>query len=260
MRAHWLTSEVQTILTAVMFFTRIPVPAAWIGYSEERLRRSARYLPIVGLLVGGISAVTFLAVSFILPVSVSLLLALAVGIWLTGGFHEDGLADFADGFGGGYTRERTLEIMKDSQIGSYGALALIFALALKITALAEMPPSFIPWCFIAAHSSSRLLAVSFMHTHSYARMGDSAAKSAPFAPPLKRRDLWVAAALGLVPLIAMPSALWLAFVPLLALRIWFARLLSRRLQGYTGDCLGAVQQIGEVLFYLSALALVWKSF
>jgi adenosylcobinamide-GDP ribazoletransferase len=259
MRSPWLASEVQAILAAVMFFTRIPVPA-WTKYSHERLQRSARYLPLIGILIGGISALVFVGASFLLPVSVSVMLALAAGIWLTGGFHEDGLADFADGFGGGYTREKTLEIMKDSRIGSYGALALILALALKATTLTEMPPSLIPWCFVAAHSMSRFLAVSFMHTHSYARSEDTSAKSAPFAPSLTRRDVWIASAFGIVPLIALPIGLLSTLLPLLILRTWFARLLTRRLQGYTGDCLGAVQQIGEVLFYVSVLALVWKSF
>jgi adenosylcobinamide-GDP ribazoletransferase len=244
---------------AVMFFTRIPV-SAWTTYSEERLQRSARYLPLLGLLIGGISALVFTAAAYLLPVSIAVLLALIAGIWLTGGFHEDGLADFADGFGGGYTKEQTLEIMKDSRIGSYGALALFLTLGLKATALAEMGPALVPWCLMAAHSSSRLLAATFLHTHAYARMDDAAAKSGAFAPALARKDLLYAALLGLAPLIFMPAILWAALLPLVLFRMGFARLLTRRLQGYTGDCLGAAQQIGEVLFYLSALVLVWKSF
>jgi adenosylcobinamide-GDP ribazoletransferase len=258
-RALWISNEIQTFLMAVMFFTRIPV-SAWTDYSEERLQRSSRYLPLLGLLIGGISALVFIAATYLLPVSIAVLLALITGIWLTGGFHEDGLADFADGFGGGYTKEKTLEIMKDSRIGSYGALVLFLALALKATALAEMDPALIPWCLMAAHSSSRLLATTFLHTHSYARMDDATAKSGVFAPSLARKDVVYAAIVGLAPLVFMPAILWMAMLPLVLFRVRFARLLTRRLQGYTGDCLGAAQQIGEVLFYLTALALVWKSF
>jgi adenosylcobinamide-GDP ribazoletransferase len=117
MSAQW-----RVFLAAVQYFTRLPVPAS-VGHSQQLLDDAARYFPAVGTLVGVASAATFFVGSLLLPPTVAALLAVGVAVWITGAFHEDGLADAIDGIGGGYERQRILEIMRDSRIGTYGAVA-----------------------------------------------------------------------------------------------------------------------------------------
>jgi len=131
-------------LLAVQFFTRIPVTgrlAEWVGYSPEMLRASAAHFPGIGVVIGGAAAAVFALLLLFLPdTSFTPLVAAALStvatVWLTGGFHEDGLADVADGLGGSYDRERALEIMKDSRVGAFGAMALVLALLCKVALLA----------------------------------------------------------------------------------------------------------------------------
>ena len=125
--------ELEYFFGALRFFTRLPVPA-WVGHSPAALNHSARYFPLVGLVVGLLGALVFAFASFFLPKTLAVLLAMAATLLATGAFHEDGWADMVDGFGGGWTRERTLEIMKDSSIGSYGTIALALMLVGKFMA------------------------------------------------------------------------------------------------------------------------------
>ena len=135
---------IKHFLLALQFFTRIPITgslAAWVGYSPPMLRSASAYFPLVGSLVGSFSAAVLLLASALLPSSdlgylLAAALATASSVWLTGGFHEDGLADTADALGGYVAAERALDIMKDSRIGSYGSLALILVLGIKISVLA----------------------------------------------------------------------------------------------------------------------------
>ena len=127
--------QLELFLTALGFFTRIPVPA-WVPWSPERLNHAARYFPLVGWVVGGVGAGAFLALALVLPVSLAVILSMAVTIRLTGAFHEDGLADTFDALGGHVSRERALQIMRDSRIGTYGAAALAFDLLLRWQAIA----------------------------------------------------------------------------------------------------------------------------
>src|SRR5271155_1493195 len=110
-----MKKEIKIFLTAVMFFTRIPCPS-WVDHSPEYLRESARYLPLVGIIVGAIGAIVYIVSSVIFPHAIALLLSMLVTILVTGAFHEDGLADMCDGFGGGFTKESILRIMSDSRI------------------------------------------------------------------------------------------------------------------------------------------------
>jgi adenosylcobinamide-GDP ribazoletransferase len=136
--------ELEYFFGAVRFFTRLPVPA-WVGHSAETLNHSARYFTLVGLIVGLHRRA---GLSCSLPSSsrstLAVLLSMATTLLVTGAFHEDGWADMVDGFGGGWTRERTLEIMKDSRIGSYGAIATGSAVARQVhAALVEL--DMLPW-------------------------------------------------------------------------------------------------------------------
>ena len=244
---------------AVRFFTRLPVPA-WVGHSADGLNRSARYFPAVGLLIGLLAALSFQIAALWLPRTLAVLVSMACTVRLTGAFHEDGLADTCDGFGGGWTPEQTLEIMKDSRLGSYGAIGLILMLVGKFVALLELPVLWLPAVLIAGHAVSRACATTLLRTLDYVR-ADASSKSKPLATRLSGGGLLVAygfALLALLPLLALEvAAVGAAIRGLLFAGLatwWCARLFRRRLGGYTGDCLGATQQVSELAFYLGLLA------
>jgi adenosylcobinamide-GDP ribazoletransferase len=243
------------LLLAVQFLTRLPVPAS-AGFTPERLTAATRYYPLVGALIGGLVAVIYALALLAWPPLVAVLLSIVASLLLTGAFHEDGLADMFDGVGGGLTRERALEIMKDSRIGTYGAAALILALALKAATLAAMPPPAVILALVAGHGLSRFSAVLVIATSAYVRDHGTAK---PVADGVSRESLLIATAT------AMPMALALAWglgpmaallgLAGLALGHWgMRRVFERKLGGYTGDCLGAVQQGSELGFYLGVLA------
>ena len=276
-------------LLALQFFTRIPVTgrlADWVGFSPAMLRASAAYFPAVGVVIGGLVVLLTAALMHYLPTSYAPLVAAALGtawsVWLTGAFHEDGLADVADGLGGSYERERALIIMKDSRVGAFGAIAVVLALLSKVALLAMLGAVSTLWmclALMAAHVVSRTWPLFIIRWLPH--VGDDAgSKSKPLADQISLASLllavawcvgalvacvWVAAALlagAAVPEVSLAQlqAVWyviacgaiasaLVFVYLLR---WF----GRRLQGFTGDCLGTTQQLCEIAFYLGcALAL-----
>ncbi len=244
-----MKQQLTLFLTALMFYTRIPVPK-WVPWSEEILNRSTRYLPLVGLLVGGIGSGVFAGLQQLFPVHLSLILSMLATIFVTGAFHEDGFADFCDGFGGGYTREKILTIMKDSRIGTYGSIGLTGMLATKFAGLISLTPETIPFALLSGHAFSRLMPVIVIFTSSYSR-DDATSKTKPVGKRSKSSDLLIAIALGLAPLSLFPWQIAATAVPvcLLIYRV-FKRYLEKKIGGYTGDCLGALQQISEVTFYL----------
>lgn len=255
MTMHTVRHELIAFLAAVRFFTRIPVSDR-VPHTAESLNHSARYFPAVGLLVGTVSAMAFSMAAFVLPTQVAILIAMISSIYLTGAFHEDGLSDMTDGLGGGWDKMRILEIMKDSRVGSYGVIAITMALLGKFVLLDSFDPLWIPFLLIAAHAFSRYCGVLIMAGLSYVRE-DTLSKSKPLATKLTRNALWVASAFGLLPLLLLPAnaALMGVAVGLLA-TIWLGRKLQKWLGGYTGDCLGATQQLSELAFYLGALAIL----
>lgn len=246
-------------LLALQFFTRIPVTgrlAAWVGYSPQMLRASAAHFPGVGWIVGGVAAAVFVAVSQGLPPLAAALLSTVATVWLTGAFHEDGLADVADGLGGSAQRERALEIMKDSRIGAFGAIALVLALGLKVALLAAIAAqgvAAVVAALLGAHVLSRLAPLFLIRFLPY--VGDSgASKSKPLADAIGGGALAVgilwsipAAAPVLLAQGAMKTGAMLLAV--VAAGAWMARLFRRRLQGFTGDGLGATQQVCELAVY-----------
>lgn len=244
--------QLRLVLTAIQYFTRLPVPR-WVGYSERQLNDASRYFPLVGILVGLFTGVVFVLTLRVFPQPIAVLLAMLSGILLTGGFHEDGLADTCDGFGGGQDRPQILAIMKDSRIGSYGVLGLVFALLLKFSALAMLPAAQFVAISAAAHAFSRFMAVSLIYTQRYVRDDDSA-RAKPAAQSLSHDAFACAALFALVPLVWLGTSGGMAAGVAMALRIIVAQYFYRRIGGYTGDCLGAVQQITEVGFYLGLLA------
>ncbi len=252
-------------LLALQFFTRIPVTgklAQWVGYSPAMLRASAAHFPGVGWLVGamvaGASALLFMSLppSAYVPLVVAVL-GTAAGVWLTGAFHEDGLADVADGLGGSPQREQALLIMKDSRVGAFGVLAVVLMLLAKVSLLAligSINEAVMCLGMFAAHVVSRMLPLVLIRAMPH--VGDVATtKSKPLADQISPGSLsvaclWTFSALALV--YYMDNGINL-IAPVLAATLallWMWRLFWRRLQGFTGDCLGATQQVCELAFYL----------
>lgn len=249
--------EIALFFAALGYFTRLPVPA-WVGYSADSLQASARWLPAVGWVIGGIGALVAVGASQIWPTMVAVLLAMAATIGTTGAFHEDGLSDTADGLGGGWEKARILEIMKDSRVGSYGVVALWLALAGKFALLTSIDATMLPWALVAGHAVSRFAAVTLMATMDYARADDSS-KARPLAARLSLGVLLFAFIFAFLPLLALPWQNALAGCALAALAtLWLAAKFRRWLGGYTGDCLGATQQVAEIAFYLG-LAAAWPA-
>jgi len=245
--------ELEYFFGAIRFFTRLPVPA-WVGHSAAALNRSARYFPAVGLIVGGIGALVYLAALQLWPQPVAVLLSMAATIYATGAFHEDGLADTVDGLGGGWDKLRILEIMKDSRVGSYGVIAMVLALLGKFALLAALDPALVPVALIAGHALSRFCSTALLATMDYVRE-DLLAKAKPLATRLTAGEMLVALAFGLVSLAFLPIPRLIAGVGLALLAtLWLAAKFRRWLGGYTGDCLGATQQVSELAFYLGLLA------
>ena len=160
--------ELATFFAALGYFTRLPVPG-WVGYSPDGLARAARYLPAIGLLVGGVGALVFWLAGQVWVQPVAVVLSMIATIALTGAFHEDGLGDTADGLGGGWDKAKILAIMKDSRVGSYGVIAIVLALLGKFALLSTLPAGQVVAALIAGHAVSRFCAVSLMATMDYAR-------------------------------------------------------------------------------------------
>jgi adenosylcobinamide-GDP ribazoletransferase len=255
----------QLFLTAIAFFTRLPVPSD-LPYSPDRLNRSALFFPLVGVVVALFCAVAFALAHLILPLSLAVLVSMAVSVRLTGAFHEDGWADSCDALGSAFTREDALRIMKDSRIGTYGAVGLFFMLSAKGVALFELarmaPEGEAAWVIatvlLVAHPLSRWVSTALIHIMPYVR-DDESGKSKPLAQALSQRDLAIASAFGLAPLLLLPMTLALLLVGIALLMLWRAFVfLNARLGGYTGDTLGATQQLCELLLYLGCVV-AWNS-
>jgi adenosylcobinamide-GDP ribazoletransferase len=246
-------TEIRLLLTAVQYFTRIRVPA-WVGHAQEQLAGAIRYFPVVGLIVGASGAATLWLAAQVLPAPLPAILATVVTVLMTGAIHEDGLADTCDGLGGGATRERALEIMKDPRIGAFGAIALILSLLLKISALSLMTLWTAMIALFAAHAFSRFCAVLFSFAGRYVGSAERS-RAAPVVTQVKRSDVLVAAVFGLPALVLCGRDAFVAVIVALVLLGLLFRWCVRRIGGYTGDTLGAAQQVTEIGFYVGLLAM-----
>lgn len=255
-----LKRETTYFLTALMFFTRIPIPIR-LDYSEAIMNQSQKYYPLVGIIIGSFNAVVFWLLQYIFPLDISLLLTMAASILLTGAFHEDGFTDVCDSFGGGYGKDRILTIMKDSRIGAYGVIGIVLLLFLKFTGMKHLAETSVPFfmlILIIAHSSSRYLSGLMIHTHQYVTDIDQS-KSKPIANnPLPAKTLWIGLFFTLLPFIFLQNPTYLLVLPFAYLgKLYLGWYFKKHIGGYTGDCLGTVQQVTEVLIYLGFL-LIWK--
>jgi adenosylcobinamide-GDP ribazoletransferase len=266
-----MKKQLHIFFTALMFYTRIPCPKN-IDHNPDYLNKASRYFPLIGWIVGGICFGIYYLSSIVFSVEIALILSMIAGVLTTGAFHEDGFADVCDGFGGGWTKEKILIIMKDSAIGAYGAIGLVLLFLLKFQSLIQLMNTIpnteftiyniqftIFLLFVSAHSISRLAAISIVFTHHYSRE-DASSKSKPIAQNFTWKEVVGAFFFGLLPLAILSFFQWqllLVLLPVFVARFFLARYFQKWIDGYTGDCLGATQQVCEVIFYLSIIA-IWK--
>jgi adenosylcobinamide-GDP ribazoletransferase len=251
----WLVLQARLLICAIQFLTRIPTPALK-AFQDDWITRAARYFPLVGQLVGALSATVLLLAAQLWNGWIAATLAIGAGIALTGAFHEDGLADTADGLGGGQTVARRLEIMKDSRVGTYGVVVLVVALALKILALGGLTTIDAALTLVAAHGLGRASAVVAMRITSYAVQGE-AGKWKPSPQGVRSGEVICAVLLALWPLAFLPSGAVVAGLVGGALSAMTLTLIAKRLiGGHTGDVLGGIEQVFEVGFLLGVAAVL----
>jgi adenosylcobinamide-GDP ribazoletransferase len=226
------------------------------GFQEDWITRGARYFPLVGQVVGGLSAAVLLLAGEVWNGWIAATLAIATGIALTGAFHEDGLADTADGLGGGQTVGRRLEIMKDSRVGTFGVVALVLVLALKVLALGDMSGIGAAWALLAAHGLARAAAVVAMRLTPYAVQGE-AGKWKPTPQGMRSSEVVCALLLAIWPLAFLPSwAIAAGLTGGAACAIGLGLIAKRLIGGHTGDVLGGIEQVFEVGFLLGVAAIL----
>ncbi|GAA0815824.1 adenosylcobinamide-GDP ribazoletransferase [Colwellia asteriadis] len=246
-------AQLNLFYLALSFFTRIPVPKS-MEYSPSLLNQANRYFSLVGLFIGLILASCAYILADFFPVTVVIILVLAISLLLTGAFHEDGLADMADGIGGAFEVSKRLAIMKDSRLGTYGAVTLFIALLLKfylLHALAQINLTLFLGALFLAAGLSRALAGSLISALPYVTETDNS-KSKPLAQFQSNQERLLLLVIGITPLLFYPLALiWITLAVLFLFRWYFKLWLLKRLGGFTGDCLGAAQQLSELLIYLT---------
>jgi adenosylcobinamide-GDP ribazoletransferase len=248
--------ELASFFAALRYFTRLPVPS-WVGHSEEQLEHAARYFPLVGVIVGSLGALVNVAAARALPMPLAILAGMAATLLVTGAFHEDGFADAVDGFGGGHDKGHVLQIMKDSRIGSFGAIGIALMLLAKFNALMQIEAldglRMLAVALVAAHALSRFASTTLIFALRYVREDDST-KSRPLVRPLSLSELSLAAVFGLAPCLLLDSSrVWVALALSAVVTLAAAGYFIRRIGGYTGDCLGATQQAAELAFYIGLL-------
>ncbi|TGM46545.1 adenosylcobinamide-GDP ribazoletransferase [Leptospira biflexa] len=272
----YILLEIRLFFVCMSFLTRIPSPR-WIGFQEEWLHHSIKYSPTVGFLLGSLQWFVFLLFQFLFGPTIAFTISLGFLLILTGAFHEDGFSDFCDGIGGGWKREDILRIMKDSRVGSFGAAGISLLLLLKVLGVSEtfhqyeikgLPFTFgssarihllSVWLyFVTAQSFSRFLSILMMKLLPYA-------KEEGYAKPMAKEITWpqiyFACIFGVTPFLALvylhPYFL-LSLLCIIPSFVYMFSLMKRWIQGFTGDCLGAVQQVVETCIWISGV-FVWIS-
>ena len=267
-----MKKELRIFFTAMMFLTRLPVPR-FADHSPDYLERSVKYFPLIGWIVAAISGFTFLVFNKYISEDLAIAASIIAGILTTGAFHEDGFADVCDAFGGGWTKEKILLIMKDSRLGSYGVIGMMAILFCKFLLLKELPkftpdlqaPSinifynyrYFLLTLIAAHGVSRLMPILVMRSYDYVTDPEGS-KSKPVAsrkPSLPM--LLIATITALLPFAFMSWQFLLAIVPVVYVAFSLAKYFKKWIGGYTGDCMGAIQQVSELCYYLSTI-IIWR--
>lgn len=252
----WCKYQGQLIALALMFFTQIPVSKN-LPYSETRMNQANRYFSLIGLFVGVAVSLVFYAVNQLWSIEIAIIITMVFSALLTGAFHEDGLADMADGMGGGYSKEKRLTIMKDSRLGTYGAITLVLSVLLKFYLWLELAQfKVLIFSIIFAYSLSRAFAASLIFDMAYVTDSDES-KSKPLASKQSFSEVITLFVVAFIPVIFIDryiseslSLLLMIIGSLIVFRFVFRRWLIARIGGFTGDCLGAAQQVCELIIYL----------
>ncbi len=241
--------EINILFTALSFFTRIPFPK-WCTFEKAYQFQAVKYFPFAGIIIGGLAGLVFYCCQLILPMALSVILSMAATTLFTGALHEDGFMDVCDGFGGGWSKERILAIMKDSLIGAFGVVGIVLLFLIKYNCQVEIIASQLPFVLIAAHALSRMVAGTFVNTHQYARIENSKAKD--YAHKLSTFNFIFMIFTGILPLALLGNVWFFAIlIPVYLCKYLLGRYFNKWIGGFTGDCIGATQQITEVVFYLS---------
>lgn len=253
-----LNNELYYFFAALGFYTRIPYPS-WAKFNNDILNKSLKYFPAIGMLIGSIAAISVGVFQLLFPLSISILLSMMLTVYITGAFHEDGFTDSCDGFGGGWTQQQVLTIMKDSRIGAYGTVGIHLLLVLKFMVLYEIGLISLPMLLVSyfnAHIASRFMAVLVIQQHDYVQDHDTSKSKPIAAKKLNIGEMSYSSLFMLLPsLLFYPHfILFIAFPIIYLTQSYLGYFFKQRIGGYTGDALGATQQITEVVFYLSILA------
>lgn len=239
------------LYNAILFYSRLPVPRG-VKCAPEIMSQALRYFPLVGLIVGLIGFGGYWLTTLLLPHNIGVIVAISLMILTTGALHEDGFADFCDGFGGGYTKESILRIMKDSHIGTYGVVGLIMLLTSRYALLTSFDSDSMAAVIILAQGASRFAPVVMTRISHYARTEPS--KSSHSALGIDMSGVVVAMLFALLPVAVLGWRVALCYILVMSIIfILFRRYIYRKIEGFTGDTLGALQQIGEVVFYVVLL-------
>ena len=247
--------EATVLLLAVQLLTRLPVRVPG-EFTAERFAAATRYYALTGALIGVFAGAVFWLAHLVFPASLAVIVSTAATLLATGAMHEDGFADTCDGLGGGLAREQALEIMRDSRLGTYGVAGLGIMLATKVLALSALPSESVPCLLVAAHAASRTSAVLVMATSTYVR-GEGIAEQLAGSIPRGSVALSLAtgaAAVCVLLVVVSPAVVLSGLAGLVVGHLAMRTAYERKLGGYTGDCLGSVQQISEVGMYLGVLA------
>ncbi|PXZ44807.1 adenosylcobinamide-GDP ribazoletransferase [Sanguibacteroides justesenii] len=248
------------LLAAMMMFTRLPL-WHWVSVDKRYFEEAIRYWPVIGFLTGFVTAGTFWLASFVLPVGIACVLAIIARVLLTGALHEDGLADFFDGFGGGTTKEKILAIMKDSHIGCYGTIGLLLYFLLYYSLLfaiggSGVETSVLFAIILSADCFSKFCAAGMINTLSYVRKVEESKVHLLY----NKVKLFLFAGVGflvLIPFLFLDAYLWCAVFPALMMACGLRFFLKLKIGGYTGDCCGASVLLIEQVFYITIVALLF---
>ncbi|MDA3853399.1 MAG: adenosylcobinamide-GDP ribazoletransferase [Bacteroidales bacterium] len=247
-------NELKILGSSLLYFTRLKLPFE-VPYSKENMSNILTWFPLVGAVVGVLGASVWWVFSLILPSDIAILLSMVATILFTGGFHEDGLADVCDGFGGGYGKDRILVIMKDSSTGAYGVMGMVLALLTKFVTLSNIAVREVFLVIVIGHTLSRALTLLITQIWTYARSTKDS-KARAVSQKLSPIRFVIIMATGMAPLYFSTSHMaWYFPVVGAIVALMMGNYFHKHIDGYTGDCLGATQQVIEVVIYCSFLML-----
>ncbi|PWK16640.1 cobalamin-5'-phosphate synthase [Arcicella aurantiaca] len=254
---QWAFFQCEIFLNAIKHYTRIPIPK-WVILTDKVGRKVNIFLPIIGWIIGGVSAVTFYVSTHIFNTEIAILLSIVVAALTTGLIHENGLAHTCDALGEGKTERNMIEIMKDFRLGTFGTMGLILLLVIKFFSLEILDNQTFIWTIFIAHSLSRFVPISLNFTLNY--IEEDAPKNYLTNIKIHQNDLLTAYIFAIFPLFLYAITtknffLFLVFPPLILLHLYFGYYFKKKFGGYTNECFGATQQIAEVIIYLVIVAI-----